>query len=142
MVTAHICENKSYILCILKLYDIEEQNTEFCFMKIEFNTIDNAYLNISPFKYDASILGCVWGIWGHVYFAYLGGGVSLIGFYLTLTLPISFPSLPWLFSFSFISSNNLLIWLVMVSFVDISETKYDHWNVIKLNYNAIKCMGN
>ena len=36
---------------------LEEQGTEFCFRKLEFNMRDNAYSNKTPFKYFISILG-------------------------------------------------------------------------------------
>ena len=44
-----------YGIYILELLDIDEQDTEFSFRKLEFN---NAYLNKSPFKYHMSIF---WG---------------------------------------------------------------------------------
>ena len=44
-------------MLILKLPDIEEQGTEFCFKKLEFYTIYNAYVKKSPFTYYISILG-------------------------------------------------------------------------------------
>ena len=44
----------------------EEKGTEFCFRKLKFITIYNAYSIKSPFKYYISILGGV-GVWGHAY---------------------------------------------------------------------------
>ena len=50
---------KKYVIHILELRDIEEQGAEFCFRKHEFNTIYNAYGNISPSKQYISIAGGV-----------------------------------------------------------------------------------
>ena len=47
------------------------------FRKLEFDAIFCAYLKESPFKYYISILGGV-GVWGHAYFAFLGGRGSRI----------------------------------------------------------------
>ena len=53
--TTNIQHTKSLIwrqACCLK---IEEQGTELFFRNLEFNTINNAYSNKSPFKYYISI---------------------------------------------------------------------------------------
>ena len=63
---------RKLVTYILELLDIEEQGTEFCFRKLEFITIYNAYSNKSPFKYYIGILGG--GVWGHAYLLILGGG--------------------------------------------------------------------
>ena len=39
------------------LLNIEEQDTEFCFMKLEFDSINKTYTNKLPFKYYIRILG-------------------------------------------------------------------------------------
>ena len=45
------------------------------FRKLKFDMIDYAYLNKSTFKYCIGILGGMgWGVCGHAYLAYLGGG--------------------------------------------------------------------
>ena len=53
---------------------------DFAFRKLELDTIYNAYSNESPFKYYISVLGGGrgGGVWGHAYFAYLGGWGSRI----------------------------------------------------------------
>ena len=48
---------RKYVRYILELLDTEEQETEFCFRKLKFIMILNAYSNKSPFKYYISILG-------------------------------------------------------------------------------------
>ena len=73
-----------------KLRDIEEQGKEFCFRKLEFDTIYNAYLNKSQLKYHIIILGGV-KVWCHAYFAYLvvgGPEFGIIYLYITYTLPL------------------------------------------------------
>ena len=42
---------------ILELLDTEEHSTEFCFRKLEFDVIYNAYSNKSPFMYYISVFG-------------------------------------------------------------------------------------
>ena len=59
---------------ILELIDIEEQETEFCFGKLESNTILNAYWNKSTFKYYISILGGVGGPRPCLFCLFRGGG--------------------------------------------------------------------
>ena len=46
---------------------------DFAFRKPEFNTIYYTYSNELSSKYYISALGGGRGVWGHAYFAYLGG---------------------------------------------------------------------
>ena len=74
---------------IHELLDIEEQGTEFCFRKLKFITIYNAYSNKSPFKFYISILGGMGGL-RPCLFAYFRGGGPELGktcLYNTCTLP-------------------------------------------------------
>ena len=58
---------------ILELLDILDQGIEFC---VYVFTIYYAYLNELQFKY---YIGWGWGVWGHAYFAYSGGGIQNSG---------------------------------------------------------------
>ena len=51
----------------------------FAFRKPEFDTIYNAYLNESPFKYYISVLGGVGGLRPCFFCFFRGGGVQNLG---------------------------------------------------------------
>ena len=52
---------RKQVIYILELLDKEEKGTEFCFCKLKFDVMYNAYSNKSPFNYYISILGG-WGV--------------------------------------------------------------------------------
>ena len=76
--------------------------------------IHYAYLNESPFKYYISFIGVGgWGVWGHAYCAYLGGGGPKLGktcLYNTCTLPYLLLHLH-IYYIAFIT-----IWLIIKAF--------------------------
>ena len=63
-----------FVIYILELLDIEEQGTEFCFRKLKFITIYNAYSKEFPFKYYISILGGPGGLRPCLFSYFRGGG--------------------------------------------------------------------
>ena len=95
------------------------------FRKLEFDAIYYAYFNESPFKYHISISRGVM-VWGHSYFAYLGGGGPEFGktcLYNTCTLPYYFfKTIP-----NWHSAGETLFWIVFQMLHGWCTTTLNNW---------------